>query len=142
MSSVVAHVDSFTEDELHALIDLVTPYQVELILSVSNDIEVEAFLDQVRIVKESCPKVGVEVMGIATLGKQGEFFDERCIERIRKIKQTYGDMYIQVDGAMHPETEARVAEAGATGIVSGSYIFQAGDAGVAISELESLADKA
>lgn len=68
----------------------------------------------------------VQVMGIAHIGKQGEPFDTRTIDTIKRLRAAYPNLMIQVDGAAatHPH---ELAEAGANRLIVGSAIINATD---------------
>lgn len=68
----------------------------------------------------------VQVMGIAHIGKQGEPFDVRVIDTVKKLRATYPSLIIQIDGAAatHPR---ELAEAGANRLIVGSAIINAAD---------------
>ena len=56
----------------------------------------------------------VQVMGIAKIGYQGEPFDERALLVINKIRASYPNIPISVDGAVSLETALLLKAAGAT----------------------------
>jgi pentose-5-phosphate-3-epimerase len=135
---IVVHIDSFTDDDIDELVAMVAPYQIPLGLAVLNDVEVGQFKMQISHVRSQYTNIFVQIMGIATIGEQGMFFDESCIERINQVKQTFGDVFLQVDGAMRPETAQKVVRAGADGIVVGSYLLRHDDISAAMSELSCI----
>ena len=79
----------------------------------------------------------VQFMGIATIGKQGEPFDERVLETIRTFKSAHPDVVIQVDGAVDAVSAPQLIAAGATRLVSGSYIMNSDDPREAIASLDA-----
>jgi ribulose-phosphate 3-epimerase len=127
---IVAHVDEFSGDELEQLVALVKGSGVNLGLSVSNDKEVDFLVELVRRAQElyAYEKVYIQVMGIARIGEQAQSFDNSCIDRIIAIKRLIGDVEIQVDGGMKPDTAMLVQKAGAIRAICGSYIFGANEA--------------
>jgi len=66
----------------------------------------------------------IQVMGIARIGYQGEKFDERAISRITQLRKKFPGLIISVDGGVNNETAPRLVEAGASRLVSGSYLFK------------------
>jgi len=135
---IVMHVDSFTEEDCVEIANICSGKQITLGLAVSNDVELEHFDELIRIVRHKYPTIFIQVMGIKHIGEQGQFFDESCIERILHLKKTFGDLTIQVDGGMRPETAPKVKEAGAETIVVGSYLMRHDDICEAYSELSSI----
>lgn len=79
---------------------------------------------------------GVQCMGIAQIGKQGEPYDERIETLIAAIRDAYPDLLIQIDGGVSVQTIPRLSEAGATRFAVGSALFT-GDAEKNFSDLEN-----
>ena len=67
---------------------------------------------------------GVQCMGIAEIGKQGEPYDERIETLIVKIREAYPTLPIQVDGGVSVQTMPRLLRAGATQFAVGSALFR------------------
>lgn len=67
----------------------------------------------------------VQFMGIASIGKQGQPFDSRVLERIRTFRRNYPDMVIQVDGAVSLATAPQLLDAGVDRLVIGSALWKA-----------------
>jgi ribulose-phosphate 3-epimerase len=69
----------------------------------------------------------VQCMGIKTIGKQGELFDERVIDQLRELRTKYPKLILSVDGAVHLDNAKNLVEAGANRLISGSEIFKSED---------------
>ena len=139
-SCIVAHVDQFNDGDMETLVSLVSARRAQLGIAVSNDKTIDFHADMIRkAVSLYGNNVFIQVMGIRSVGEQGQIFDESATERIRALKQQFGDMILQVDGGMTPETASLVMNAGAETIVVGSYIFGSEDAGGALKRLELIA---
>ncbi|HEY0010597.1 MAG TPA: hypothetical protein VGB97_01630 [Candidatus Paceibacterota bacterium] len=69
----------------------------------------------------------VQFMGIARIGKQGEPFDTRVLQKVHAFHRKYPDMPIQIDGGVNRDTAPRLLEAGATRLVVGSALWRAAD---------------
>lgn len=69
----------------------------------------------------------VQFMGIARIGKQGEPFDARVIQKIRAFRRAHPDMPIQVDGGVSRATAPELLRAGASRLVVGSDLWEASD---------------
>ena len=69
----------------------------------------------------------VQFMGIADIGRQGQPFDPRVLEKVRTFRRKYPDMTIQVDGAVSLETAPRLLSAGVDRLVVGSGLWRAKD---------------
>lgn len=135
---VVAHVDLFTDEDIQTLISIVGPRSTTLGVSVSNDKSLEFHADMIRKIRALYPDIFIQVMGIRHIGEQGQFFDEECVMRVKTLKQTFGDLKIQVDGGMKLETVKAVVDAGAETVIVGSYIFSSGDVGESMKRLEEV----
>jgi ribulose-phosphate 3-epimerase len=134
--SVVAHVDTFTDEDMETLISIAAPRNVLLGIAVSNDKTLDFHAEMIRKARAAYPKVFIQVMGIANIGEQGQLFDQEAVSRVIALQQQFGDVPIQVDGGMTAETVPLVVNAGAETVVVGSFIFGSGDAGGAIERLE------
>lgn len=85
-------------------------------LNSTTDIaEIEPFIDDIDF---------VQCMGIAEIGKQGEPFDERVYDQLRKLRKARPALVLSVDGGVHLENARELVVAGANRLVSGSEIFE------------------
>lgn len=69
----------------------------------------------------------VQFMGIATIGKQGEPFDTRVIDRVHRFRNKYPDMPIQVDGGITRHTAPALLSAGVSRLIVGHALMEASD---------------
>ena len=69
----------------------------------------------------------VQCMGIAEIGFQGQEFNEKVLDHIKKLKEKFPEVVISVDGGVDFETAPALIEAGASRLVIGSAIFNADD---------------
>ncbi|HEV7423985.1 MAG TPA: hypothetical protein VGO21_02220 [Candidatus Paceibacterota bacterium] len=94
-------------------------------------IEIGVAIDPAIPVEQIFPLVNnidfVQCMGIDHEGIQGEEFDAKCLEQIKKLKERFPDLIISVDGAVSFETAPLLLEAGANRLVIGSAIFNSDD---------------
>ncbi|MEK7509423.1 MAG: hypothetical protein AAB605_01795 [Patescibacteria group bacterium] len=77
----------------------------------------------------------VNMMTIATIGRQGIPFDARSIARIEQFHIMFPNVTIAVDGGENEEHIAQTGRAGATRFVVGSAIAQAADPRAVYSQL-------
>lgn len=80
----------------------------------------------------------VQCMGIEHIGFQGQDFDTRVLDQIKKLKKEFPDLIISVDGGVNFENSLSLYEAGASSLVLGSTIFKSLDIRETISELENI----
>jgi|AntAceMinimDraft_13_1070369.scaffolds.fasta_scaffold20813_2 ribulose-phosphate 3-epimerase len=93
-------------------------------------------LDDVCAIIEKGTCDYIQVMGIARIGYQGEPFDSEALGIISHLRKKYPDMLISVDGGVSLQTIGLLKEVGANEFVSGSGVFDGGDAVENIQELE------
>ena len=69
----------------------------------------------------------VQLMGIDSIGSQGQPFDVRVLERIATLRALYPNLTLSVDGAVSEENILSLKNAGADRFAVGSNILKAGD---------------
>ena len=84
----------------------------------------------------------VQVMSIATLGKQGAPYDVRAIARIQELHSKYPELTISVDGGVSTKNIAELTRAGARRFGVGSAITKSEDPKAAYEQLKSIAESA
>lgn len=118
-SELVIHLESIADvDPLKALRQ---QYMCKLFLAGADTLPVAEY------VKHQADIDGVQLMGISTIGQQGQPLSARVHENITALKAAAPNLCIQVDGGVNQETIGTLLEAGATQFVAGSAIMQAAD---------------
>jgi ribulose-phosphate 3-epimerase len=84
----------------------------------------------------------IQCMGIKQVGYQGQPFDERVIEQVKKVHAMYPDKFVSVDGGVSMDNAVALVEAGATELVIGSALFQNTDSRGTIDAFEQLCSTA
>ncbi len=82
----------------------------------------------------------VQIMGIRTIGAQGQPFDERTFDKIKIIRSEFSHLPISVDGSVNKETIARLVKAGVDRLIVGSAIVKQPDMEAAYQALAILAN--
>ncbi len=126
----IAHIEGITDTE--AFITKVRTKKLEVGLAVDIDTDIailEPFLPNLDVVL---------IMGIHT-GKSGQVFDHRALAKIYKVRSLNPDLPIEVDGGVNPQTGKLMVAAGATRLVSTSFIFNSPSIAQAIKTLQALA---
>lgn len=101
-----------------------------LALNVMSELSlIEPCLDQVEY---------VQFMGIASIGKQGQPFDRRVLEKMRLFRLRHPDMPIQVDGGVTYDVARELIGLGVTNLVVGSALLRAMDPGSEVRRFEEL----
>lgn len=117
--ALIFHLEGLPEPQ--TAIDLCRSPNVQIGFSISNDTPLDKLYPFVKDVDF------VQLMGIATIGSQGQPFDSRVLERIVTLKSLYPELVISVDGSINLETIEEVQKAGADRFVVGSGILKAND---------------
>lgn len=132
---VVLHLESFeNEAQVRGGIEMVRARSARTIIATLNDTPLEHLLALVPHID------GVQCMGIAEIGRQGNAFDERVLTRIHTIRQNYPELSITVDGSVNTDTILLLKRAGADRFVVGSAIFNSDDPVQAYRQLCALVD--
>jgi ribulose-phosphate 3-epimerase len=95
-------------------------------------IDIDTDLEKVEQFLKYCDMVLIMTVKV---GKGGQEFNEEVLKKVKKIRKTYPNMLIEVDGGINAETGAKCVKAGADILVSGSYIYN-NDAYEAIQSLK------
>jgi ribulose-phosphate 3-epimerase len=69
----------------------------------------------------------VQFMGIDHIGKQGEPFNPKVIDRIREFRAKHPEVKIQVDGGVNNASAPKLLQAGADRLIVGSALLYAPD---------------
>lgn len=80
----------------------------------------------------------VQFMGVQSIGKQGQPFDPRVIEKVKAFRAARPDAYIQVDGGVTLDNAKDLVDAGASRLVAGSVLATATDLPATLARLEAL----
>lgn len=93
----------------------------------------------IALVEPHLEHVGyVQFMGIARIGRQGQPFDERVLEKIRAFHAKHPHVALQVDGGVSLDTARELLAAGVSSLVVGSRIVRAADPAAEIAKFEAL----
>jgi ribulose-phosphate 3-epimerase len=126
---LVFHTETISVDDFAYFMER---NRVSVSISAINDTSLETLLPYMEYAD------GVQCMGIAKIGSQGQPFDERTLERIAAIKKRYPYTPITVDGSVNSESIVRLKEAGADRFICGSAIVKAADPAMAHQRLQDL----
>jgi len=81
----------------------------------------------------------VQFMGIAAIGKQGQPFDTRVIQKIATFRKRHPTVEIQVDGGVTKQTAPLLLAAGVDRLIVGHVLLQAKDMREEYEELSAFA---
>lgn len=123
----VVHLPKFLRSARDWLSDAVP---IGLALNVDSKLAlIESCLDEITY---------VQFMGIAKIGRQGEPFDDRVLDKVRSFHHIHPDIAVQVDGGVSLDAAKRLLSAGATNVVVGSGILRAPNPTAALRAYENL----
>ncbi len=111
---LIAHVEAHDPRQF---LDAVKHEEVEVGVAIDGPTEfemVEPFLEEVDFV----------LVMMVEAGFSGAAFLPECLEKIKSIRSYLPDLPIEVDGGISDKTARLVADAGATRLVSTSFLFQ------------------
>lgn len=80
----------------------------------------------------------VQFMGIARIGRQGQTFDARVLEKVRVFHHRHPDISLQVDGGVSLKSARELVALGVSSLVVGSGILKADDPAAAVAAYEAL----
>jgi pentose-5-phosphate-3-epimerase len=122
----VMHMDSFSPVDTIDLLSIAHDRGLEIGIAVSNTKDVHFHKHVIQTIQEKWRRVFIQVMGIETIGIQGQPLDHTAPERVATLKGIFATIPIQVDGAMNAITVPLMNMKGADGVVVGSYLFSDG----------------
>jgi ribulose-phosphate 3-epimerase len=80
----------------------------------------------------------VQCMGIEQDGFQGQPFDARVLEKIKRIRKAYPDLLIGVDGGVNVNTMEEMIHLGAKRFAVGSALFESDNVLVALHDFQNV----
>lgn len=110
---IVFHIETV---DLESFVDFATHHDVSVGVSFSGDTPIESLFPYISQADY------VQVMGIHTIGLQGQPFSEKTFEHIQRLKQEFPHMPIHVDGSVNANTIPRLIKAGVDRLIVGSAI--------------------
>jgi len=109
---------------------------VAALISIGLSINVET---DISVLLEHSEEVEyVQFMGITNIGKQGQPFDPRVIDKVSAFRAQRPNAYIQVDGGVNFDVAKQLVDAGASRLVVGSTLSNAADMPATFAQLEAL----
>lgn len=125
----IAHIEGITDAE--GFIAKVRSKKLEVGLAVDINTDV-------AILEPYLPNIDVVLVMSVHTGESGQQFDEHAAIKIRKIRTLNSEIAIEVDGGITPDNARKVVQAGATRLVSTSYIFNSPHILQAIRRLQQI----
>lgn len=130
VNRLVFHLENLPIQEV---LDLKNHYHFSFGLSFNIDTplsDVEKYLNDVDF---------VQLMGIKTIGSQGQPFDERVIDIARNLHDKYPDLVLSADGAMNADNIFKLKSVGVTRFAVGSVLLNSPDPRATYEQLLKIA---
>lgn len=127
----VVHIE--TDFNLGELKEACAPTNAELVFTMGSDGEMNYLFDLVEMANVKM----VEFVAVP-LGFSGGTLDESMLERMKLFKSAYPSLEVFVDGGVNDRTAKMMKEAGATGLISGSYLWKSENVEKVYNDLISL----
>lgn len=115
-SSFVVHAEGIDENVFKDLLTTAHEMEARLILAVNPQTDISKYESFIPLADS------IQCMGISRIGFQGEPFDERVYDNMKKVQEIAPDKSIQIDGAVNGDNASELESAGATSLVVGSAI--------------------
>lgn len=119
---LVFHVESISVDDFK---NFTNTARCTVGISANNDTSFETLASYLPYA------AGVQLMGIAAIGAQGQGFDERVLERIEQTRRRFPNLPITIDGSVNEDTIIRIVDAGANRLICGSAVVKADNPAIA-----------
>lgn len=129
---LVFHVETI---DLKSFKDFIAYSGITVGISFHGDTRIESVLPYIEIADY------VQVMGIHTIGAQGQPFLEETFSKIERIKTEFPNKMISVDGSVNHHTIKRLVKAGADRLIVGSAIIGQEDPTAAYQKLQALVNE-
>lgn len=101
-----------------------------LAINIASDLAlVESHMDDIAY---------IQFMGIASIGKQGQPFDKRVLEKIHTFHTKHPEVPLQVDGGISVENAPQLIKLDVTNLIVGSSILKAKNPAAAFAAIEAL----
>ncbi|HWC57880.1 MAG TPA: hypothetical protein VG621_02940 [Candidatus Paceibacterota bacterium] len=134
-SKIILHVESLDEERVLKYFEALPEITKSTILF---GIALNIDTDPTRLQPYAAYIDTIQCMGIDRVGFQGQPFDGRVIEQLRKVKARFLDKHISVDGGVSLETAPALIDAGVDALIVGSAIFEASDPRNALQQFKQL----
>lgn len=126
---IIIHLS--TTENLRAITEHCNERQIPVLLAIEKEIEVEHAFPYIPLV------FGCQILAVKP-GLSGQKFDPEALNKIKKLRQRFPQLFIEVDGGVNPQVAKACRVAGASALVSASYIFDSSNPAQAFSALREI----
>lgn len=126
--TLIIHPDTFKDND--TMIDFIhemNDFMIEVIIAVTYDqyFEYEEILHNLFTQKNI---KSLQIMTIKTIGLQGQKFDDRCVDLLKKIRLDFDGINLRIDGGVSDKTIDKLLNIPINEYIIGSAIFGSGNA--------------
>lgn len=132
----IVHIESSGFD-INKVQSLCAEYESDLMLAIKSDTSLDDLFYYLSK-KDNTIKY-VQFLAVHP-GKSGQEFQEHILERIKKTKQKFPNVIIEIDGGINKEISQKIKEAGADIAVASSFIFNSDNPNKSFNELKQVAN--
>lgn len=122
--------------DLPSFVDFIAHTEITVGISFHGETNIESVLPYIEVADY------VQIMGIHSIGVQGQVFSEETFSKIERIKREFPEKMISVDGSVNKRTIVRLVKAGVDRLIVGSAIIKQSDPKLAYQELCALVNEA
>lgn len=114
---ITIHYEAFKDTlEIIKTIEKIRSFGIKVGISINPDTKIENII-------EFIPKVDMILIMTVNPGFGGQKFIEKTLNKIKRLREMFPDIDIEVDGGINEETAKIAKENGANIFVAGSFIF-------------------
>lgn len=135
-SKLIFHIGSFEERDMIEFFETM-PLIIRETTGFGMAVGIDTDIALVEPYKEYISTI--QCMGIASIGVQGQPFDQRVLAQVSAARKLFPDKQISVDGGVSLETAQKIVAAGADTLVVGSALFGSTDIYGTIDLLRNIA---
>jgi len=137
---IVGHIEAFeSESEVRAAL---SSWRASGAAYVGLSLLIETDLSRVESFVEDGTADFIQIMSIPEIGRQGNVFDSRAIDRVKEIRGAHPRLTLSADGGVSEKNVRELFEAGLSYAVVGSAIMASADTQASYRRLEGLAASA
>lgn len=129
VSRIVFHYSSTEKHQ--EIIKKVKKAGLEVGLAINPEIPIE-------VIDQYINQLDLVIVMTVNPGWSGQEFMEDMLDKIKKLREKYKDVNIEVDGGINLETAPKVIQAGANLLASGSAVFDSDDIEKTIQALKQI----
>lgn len=131
LSNIITfHLEAVNSETAEKIIEYLHEHEIKVGISIKPGTSVEEIIPYLE-------KIDMVLVMLVEPGLGGQKMIEKCLDKVKFIRNLKPEMDIEVDGGVNLENIDRIRKAGANIIVAGTAIFSAEDREYVINKLKS-----